>query len=123
MTASPPDPTIARYHLIFFQAGDDALTGTLCVRAKLLNQYVSTPSDSLRLTFGSLSRRRCAAPISCSWICYRCRSFGIIPDYAKSAATLLMLGVDEFTCPRSPSLDRWMRIEPLKRATIVSDST
>ena len=50
MTASPPDPTIARYHLIFFQAGDDAIDWDV-VRSvhKLLNQYVSTPSDSTEI--------------------------------------------------------------------------
>lgn len=90
-------PTI--YHLILYQAGEDGLSRALAnTISELLEAKITRPAETTQIDLWLDSPGGDAHAAYKIYLMIRSRSKifrAIVPDYAKSAATLLVLGADE----------------------------
>jgi hypothetical protein len=122
---APPVPT-KKYHLMFLQSGSATIHRRLVYNIKdELNSVIKTQEDhnEIDMWIESPGGDAHATYKLFLELRNRCRTLrAIVPDYAKSAATLLMLGVDEIYMAASAELGPLdAQIEhPEKERTILS---
>jgi len=91
--------SVDRYHLILFQTGFDSIRRGLVFQIhRLLNKHISTLPENTEIDLwiespGGDAHAAYKLSLDLRHRCSKLRA--IVPDYAKSAATLLLLGVDE----------------------------
>ncbi len=104
-----PAPAVALYHLILFQGGRDEINRLMVQRIQTqLDREITTPREQNEIDIwiespGGDAHAAYKLILDLRQRCKRLRA--VIPDYAKSAATLLALGVDEIYM--NESCRRW----------------